>query len=204
MAAAPPAPFLPERELLSCRGPEDGLRPSPLVSYDEPLLLDSLALVPAQERWAGIRLASRFCIVVAVEVVLRTTAPVAAPRSLSSCLRTLLGRVVRPLAHSGSLAVRGLIIWFFLRPSLVSCMTTAPVGRFRASYFIGILLSRPLPAVPCPRNSGLGLLAPMPELPAANPSFLTTTGFAMLRGFKGLTSVFCDRSISPWTSTGVK
>jgi hypothetical protein len=84
--AAPPGPFLPEKGLLSGRGPEDGLRPSSLVSYAEPLLRDSLLLVLAQERWAGIRLVSRFSIAAAAEVVLRTAAPVAALRLRSSCL----------------------------------------------------------------------------------------------------------------------
>jgi hypothetical protein len=77
MPAAPPGPFLPVK---------DGLLPSSLVPYAEPLLLDWLLLVLAQERWAGILLASRFPIDVAVEAGLRTIAPVAALRSLPSRL----------------------------------------------------------------------------------------------------------------------
>jgi hypothetical protein len=77
MAAAPPGPFLPVK---------DGLLPSSLVPYAEPLLLDWLLLVLDQERWAGILLASRFPIDVAVEAGLRTIAPVAALRSLPSRL----------------------------------------------------------------------------------------------------------------------
>ena len=99
IAAALPGPFLSVNALLSRCGPDDGLRPSSLVANDEPLLLDSLLLVPAQERWAGIRLASRFPFI-AAEGVLRTVAPVVAPRSLFSIPRTPLGRVVRPLACS--------------------------------------------------------------------------------------------------------
>jgi len=80
--AAPPGPLLPVKALLFVRGPETGLRPSSRVSYLEPLLLDSPLLVLAQERWAGTRLASRFP--VGADTVLRTDAPVAVPRSLSS------------------------------------------------------------------------------------------------------------------------